>query len=31
MEEFENLAGFLEHISLVMDIDKARATTRSAS
>jgi len=23
MEEFENLAGFLEHISLVMDVDKA--------
>ena len=24
MEEFENLAGFLEHISLVMDVDKRR-------
>src|SRR5262249_61242265 len=23
MEEFENLAGFLEHISLVMDADKS--------
>ena len=25
MEEFENLAGFLEHISLVMDTDKSEA------
>lgn len=25
MEEFENLAGFLEHISLVMDVERAQA------
>ena len=25
MEEFENLAGFLEHISLVMDVDRGEA------
>ena len=25
MEEFENLAGFLEHISLVMDADKSES------
>ena len=32
MEEFENLAGFLEHISLVMDTDERRGrATRSAS
>ena len=28
MEEFENLAGFLEHISLVMDVDKRRGRGR---
>ena len=27
MEEFENLAGFLEHISLVMDADRGEGTT----
>ena len=28
MEEFENLAGFLEHISLVMDPDRGEDATR---
>ena len=31
MEEFENLQGFLEHISLVMDSDAAPRPTRSTS
>ena len=31
MEEFENLAGFLEHISLVMDTDKGEGEKRSRS
>ena len=28
MEEFENLAGFLEHVSLVMDLDQRRGRRR---
>ena len=31
MDEFENLQGFLEHISLVMDNERAPPRTRSAS